>query len=360
MKIEPLKLTIRDLVEGYSDDGDGGVTGYGGRLDIRPPYQREFVYKGKQREAVINTVRRGFPLNSMYWVIRDDGGFEVIDGQQRTISICQYVNGDFSIGEMMFGNLQDDEQAAILDYPLWVYTCSGSGRERLDWFEIINTAGERLTKQELRNAVYHGPWVSNAKRYFSRPGCAAYKIASKYLSGDLIRQDYLETAIGWINNGDIENYMSKHQHNKSAVALWNHFQSVIAWVEATFPNYRRQMKGLKWGELYATHHKRDLDPAALESEIKRLLMDDEVQKKSGVWAYVLDGDERHLNLRSFTEAMRIETYERQNGICAETGEHYPIEEMEADHITPWSKGGKTIVENCQMLHKDCNRRKSNK
>ncbi|MBC6428669.1 MAG: DUF262 domain-containing protein [Cellvibrionales bacterium] len=342
MKIEPLKLTIRDLVEGYSDDGDGGVTGYGGRLDIRPPYQREFVYKGKQREAVINTVRRGFPLNSMYWVIRDDGGFEVIDGQQRTISICQYVNGDFSIGEMMFGNLQDDEQAAILDYPLWVYTCSGSGRERLDWFEIINTAGERLTKQELRNAVYHGPWVSNAKRYFSRPGCAAYKIASKYLSGDLIRQDYLETAIGWINNGDIENYMSKHQHNKSAVALWNHFQSVIAWVEATFPNYRRQMKGLKWGELYATHHKRDLDPAALESEIKRLLMDDEVQKKSGVWAYVLDGDER------------------QNGICAETGEHYPIEEMEADHITPWSKGGKTIVENCQMLHKDCNRRKSNK
>jgi len=238
MEIEQRKLTVRELVEDYSDDGDGGVRGYGGQLDIRPAYQREFVYGEKERNAVIDTIRKGLPLNTMYWA--DIGGdrFEIIDGQQRTISICQYVEGDFSVGNMAFHNLQNDQKDDILNYELMVYTCSGTDSERLDWFKVINIAGAVLTDQELRNAVYHGPWVSNAKKYFSGPNCPAYGIGSKYVKGSSIRQDYLETAIKWINDGDVESYMSAHQHDNSAVTLWNHFRSVMDWVKATFPKER--------------------------------------------------------------------------------------------------------------------------
>ena len=179
MIIKLKEITVRELAEGYEDNAEGGVVGYGGKLDIRPPYQREFIYKDKQRDAVINTLTKDFPLNVMYWAVCDDGGFEVIDGQQRTISVCQYVNGDFSHQNMYFHNLQDDEQQQILNYKLSVYLCSGTDSERLDWFRTINIAGEKLTDQELRNAVYSGSWVTDAKRYFSKNGCAAYGLASK-------------------------------------------------------------------------------------------------------------------------------------------------------------------------------------
>ena len=170
MKIDLKKITVRDLVEDYHDDGEGGVRGYGGKLDIRPPFQREFVYKDKQRDAVIETINKGFPLNVMYWAVRQDGTYEVIDGQQRTISAAQYVEGDYSLDGRYFHNLQDDEQELILNYPLQVYVCKGSASEKLDWFRIINIAGEKLTSQELRNAVYAGPWVSDAKRHFISAG----------------------------------------------------------------------------------------------------------------------------------------------------------------------------------------------
>ena len=290
MKVKLKEITIRDLAEGYSDDGDGGVRGYGGRLDIRPPYQREFVYKDKQRDAVIETVQRGFPLNVMYWADRRDGTFEIIDGQQRTISICQYVDGAFSIDGLAFHNLQQDQQDDILDYPLMVYVCTGADSERLKWFETINIAGETLTRQELRNAVYHGSWVSDAKARFSRPGCPAYGVENstygvgkRILSGSHIRQDYLETAIRWISDGEVEGYMSKHQHDKNAVALWNHFNFVIAWVKATFSKYRKQMKGVDWGPLYKAFGDSDLDPDVLEAETRRLMIDDDVTNKSGIY-----------------------------------------------------------------------------
>ncbi|MBC6438054.1 MAG: DUF262 domain-containing protein [Rhodobacteraceae bacterium] len=360
MDITEHKITIRDLTKGYQDDGEGGVTGYGGRLDIRPPYQREFVYKPDQRDAVIRTVRAGLPLNVMYWADVGAGRFEIIDGQQRTISICRYVMGDFSFEKFHFHNLQSDQQAAILDYPLTVYICAGSDSARLDWFRTINIAGATLTEQELRNAVYHGPWVSDAKRYFSRPNGPAEGIGGDYLNGSANRQHYLETAIKWINGDDVEGYMATHQHDKTAVALWNHFQAVIAWVKATFPEYRREMKGLPWGPMYKAHGIEDHDPDALETEIRQLLMDDDVTKKRGIWRYVLDRDERHLNIRGFSEAMRREAYERQNGICPVCGNSFTIGEMEVDHITPWSQGGKTNLENCQMISRACNRRKSDK
>ena len=264
MKIELKKVTVSDLVAQYHDDDEGGVRGYGGKLDVRPPYQREFVYKGIKRNAVIETIRQGFPLNVMYWAVRKDGTFEIIDGQQRTISVAQYVNGVFSLDGLYFHNLQEDEQEQILDYNLQVYVCEGTPSEKLAWFRIVNIAGERLRDQELRNAVYAGTWVSDAKRFFSQRGAAspAYKIGSKYIKGEADRQDYLETAIKWIKNSEesIEDYMSAHQHEKTATALWSHFQAVINRVEAVFPNYRAPMKGVEWGGLYPSLQDENLDP----------------------------------------------------------------------------------------------------
>lgn len=360
MKIELTEITVGELYEGYSDDGEGGVRGYGGNLDIRPPYQREFVYSDKQRNAVIDTIRQDFPLNVMYWADRGDGTFEIIDGQQRTISVCQYVKGSFSIDGLAFHNLQDDQKEQVLNYRLMVYLCIGTDSERLKWFETINIAGAVLTKQELRNAVYHGPWVSDAKRYFSRPGCPAKGIGSEYLKGAVERQDYLETAIRWINDGNVEGYMSKHQQDKSAVALWNHFRSVIDWVTATFPTYRKQMQGVEWGPLYDRFKDEDLDSVALEADTKRLMLDDDVTRKPGIYAYLLDGDERHLSIRAFTNAMKAEAFERQDGVCPSCNEKFGIAEMDGDHIDPWAQGGKTVADNCQMMCKPCNRRKGSK
>ena len=362
MKIELKRITVRDLVADYHDDGEGGVRGYGGKLDIRPPFQREFVYKDKQRDAVIETINNGFPLNVMYWAVRQDGTYEVIDGQQRTISAAQYVESNYSLDGRYFHNLQDDERDRILNYPLQVYVCEGSASEKLAWFRIINIAGEKLTDQELRNAVYAGPWVSDAKRYFSRPQGPAYAVGSKYVKGSPVRQEYLETAIQWIKRkGEtVEDYMAVHQHDKTATALWSHFRSVIDRVAAVFPNYRRQMKGVDWGGLYTHLRDESLDPEALEDEVARLTMDDDVTRNAGIYAYLLTGEDRHLSIRAFTPAMKQRAFEIQKGICKVCTKAFEIAAMEADHIVPWSEGGKTDEQNCQMLCRSCNRRKSNK
>jgi hypothetical protein len=367
MKIELHEVPIKELTDGYADNAEAGVVGYGGKLDIRPPYQREFIYKDRQRNAVINSVREDFPLNVMYWAVRDDGGYEVIDGQQRTISICQYVRGDYSINGLAFHNLQDDEQDQIRDYKLMVYFCTGTASEKLDWFRTINIAGEEHTEQELRNAVYAGPWTADAKRYFSKTQCAAYGLASDYVKGTPIRQEYLETAIEWHAAKEgvptIEDYMSQHQHDANAVALWNYFRSVIDWTKATFPETRREMKGVPWGPLYNKFGDIPLDPKKLETRVAELMEDEDVERKPGIYSYVLDGEEKHLNIRAFSANMRREAYQRQKGKCPKcpkgTGP-YALEEMEADHIKPWHKGGKTIAANCQMLCRDCNRKKSGK
>jgi len=361
MKIDLRTVMIRDLVKGYTDDGEGGVVGYGGRLDIRPPYQREFVYKDEQQAAVIDTVLNGFPLNVMYWSVTGKNRFEIIDGQQRTISLARYVHGDFSFQERYFHSLQGDERDRFLDYELMIYVCDGQPSEKLSWYQTINIAGEVLTAQELRNAVYAGPWLSDARRYFSRPGGPAYGLGSKYLKGAPIRQDYLETTLKWIAKRDgqpsIEDHMSAHQKDPDAKPLWVYFQAMIDWVGATFPTNRKQMKGVDWGKLYNDFKNADLDPETLEAEITRLFLDDDVTNKSGVYPYVLDRDERHLSIRAFTEAMKAQAFERQGGVCPLCRETFDADQMEADHIDPWSEGGKTTPENCQMLCKPCNRRK---
>ena len=363
MKIELHKISIRQVIVGYKDSAEEGVVAYGGKLDIRPKYQREFVYKEKQRNAVIETINNRFPLNVMYWMIREDGGYEMLDGQQRTISIGQYVNGDYSLNNRFFHNLNKEEQDKILDYDLMIYFCEGTDTERLDWFRIINIAGEQLTDQEIRNAVYTGPWLSDAKLKFSKSNCAAYLLANdggQLISGSPIRQEYLETALSWINDGKIEDYMAKHQHDKNADELWNYFQNIVAWVRNIFPSYRKEMASVNWGELYNQFKDKKLNAAKLETEIAELMQDEDVTKKSGIYPYILTGQEKHLSIRAFNDKMKREAYERQKGKCTKCKKRFEIEEMEADHIKPWHEGGKTISVNCQMLCKQDNRTKSGK
>ena len=366
MQIELKEISIRELTDRYQDNAENGVTAYHGELDVRPPYQREFVYGEKERNAVIHTVEQGFPLNVMYWATRDNGTFEIIDGQQRTISICQYVKSEFAYEMRYFHNLSGDEKDKILDYKLMVYICTGTDSEKLKWFETINIAGKPLFKQELRNAVYSGSWVSDAKRYFSKSSCPAYAIGADYLTGSPIRQDYLETALLWIAKadivkyrGNIESYMAVHQKVPNALALWQYFQSVITWVGATFPNKRKRlMQGLPWGELYNVYKDEELDQNTLEQEIIKLIEDDEVESKKGIYQYLLTKQEKHLSLRVFSDKQMQKAYQKQQGICPHCKNHFDLLKMEGDHIIPWSQGGKTTDDNLQMLCKPCNRSKS--
>ena len=372
MDIEQLEITVGELVEGYHDDGEGGVRGYGGRLDIRPPYQREFVYKPKERDAVIDTITKNYPLNVMYWAergnLRGDGDYtssdgpgdsiyEIIDGQQRTISVAQYVHGDFSFNKLYFHNLPADKQEQILRYELMVYVCRGPDSEKLEWFETVNIAGVELTHQELRNAVFAGTWLSDAKRYFSRNNGPAYQLGRHYLNGRVNRQEYLQTAIQWASSDTIEDYMGRHQADADANELWEHFQAVIEWVKKYFTTRRPAMKGVGWGSLYDDYKDAPLDAGEIEGKTARLVADEEIQNQSGIYPYILTGDERHLNLRAFPAQMKQRVYERQCRKCAACGKEFEISKMEADHITPWSEGGKTVEDNCQVLCKECNRRK---
>ena len=385
MDIKHKKVTVRELVKGYEDRGEEGVVGYGGNLDIRPPYQREFIYEGKPQEAVIETVRKGRPLSVIYWVDlgeNEDGQtqYEILDGQQRTISICQFVNGEFAVknengNAQYLHNLTEDQKEALMDYELMVYECDGTDSDKLDWFRTINTVGEKLNNQELLNAVYHGPWLTDAKKRFSKKGCNAHSLAEDYMKGSTIRQDYLETALNWIAQSEgmdsAEEYMAIHQNDPNAEKLWRYFRSVIEWVKATFLEYRKEMKGINWGSLYDQFKDETHDTKKLEKRVTELLMDDDVTKPAGVYPYVLDGDERHLNIRAFTTAQRRQVLENQGRKCASgircvdpenpDGEKiYRLDQVQADHITPWSKGGKTVIENCQVLCAACNRNKSSK
>lgn len=360
MEINLKRIKIKDLVKDYSDKAHEGVFGYGGKLDIRPQYQREFVYNPEQRSAVIDSIFKDYPLNVMYWAVKVGGRYEVIDGQQRTISICQYIEGDFSFNQKYFHNLQNDEKEKILNYELMVYLCEGSDSEKLSWFKIINIAGEKLYDQELLNAIYSGPWVTDLKRYFSKNGCPAYEIGNKYLKGKPIRQDYLETILKWKSENKIEDYMGLHQHDTDANEIWLYFQGIINWVKVIFPKYRKEMKGVDWGYLFNKFKDQKIDSNKLDKEISNLMEDRDVTKKSGIYFYVLTKEEKYLNLRAFDENHKREAYEKQKGICPKCNKHFEIDEMEADHIDPWSEGGATISDNCQMLCKEDNRRKAGK
>lgn len=373
MKIEPKQIKVREVFDSYADNGDDGVFAYGGRLAIRPPYQREFVYDNEQAEAVIQTVLKGFPLNVMYWVKVGNDSYEVLDGQQRTLSVMQYLKHQFSItldGKKYYWDaLPDDKYNAIMNYEFMVYICEGEESEKLEWFKVVNIAGEKLSDQELRNSVYTGEWLSDAKRHFSKRNCAAKKMSDKYITGDPNRQELLEKALKGICEyqgiKEITEYMAQHKSDADADELWQYFQDVIHWVEKIFPKYFSDMKGLDWCHLYNTYHGRTYNSSVMGAEVKRLHEDDEVQKTKGIYEFLLCRDTdsfagRLLNLRVFDKRDKTAAYSRQNGICPVCGEHFEYDEMEGDHIKPWSKGGQTTPDNCQMLCKSCNAKKTDK
>ena len=360
MKIKLHEILVKDLYKGYIDKNEDGVWAYEGKLSIRPPYQREFVYKDDQRKAVIDTVRKNFPLNVMYWV-KNKNNYEVLDGQQRTISICQYIAGDFSINYQYFHNLTDTEQEQILNYKLMIYFCEGNDKEKLDWFKTINIAGEKLTSQELRNAIYTGSWLSSAKKHFSKTSCVAYNKGSNYVKGSPIRQELLEKTLKWISNDKIEDYMSKHQNDKDCNELWQYFQDVINWIRKLFSIYRKDMKYVEWGELYNQYKNTKYNSSELENKYQELLKDNEIENKNtkGFYYYLITNELKYLSLRTFNDKQKQIAFENQKGKCPKCEKKFKIEEMEGDHIIPWSKGGKTIQSNCQMLCKKCNGQKSN-
>lgn len=375
------QISIADLFNGYVNNDEEGVYTHiriDGELiktDIRPPYQREFVYSDDKRNEVIKSISLNRPLGLIHLAKNSDGTMEVIDGQQRIISICSYLNGDYSVNGIcdflnektfnceLYKNTAIYKQIMSYNHII-AYIVDGSDDEKLEWFKTINISGEKLTEQELLNANYTGEWLCSAKRKFSKTNCVAFKKGNKLVNGTPIRQDYLETALSWISGGkeNIAKYMAEHQFDENAEPLWDYFVEVIEWVEKTF-TYRKEMKGIDWGRLYREYGKTEYDVAELEKKVKALMEDDEVDNNKGVYEYVLSNcakeKERCLAIRKFKDNDKRTAYERQNGICPICGKHYEIEEMEGDHIIPWSKGGKTTIDNLQMLCKKCNREKGN-
>lgn len=357
MEIKLHEIPIKEIFAGYQDDHENGVVGYSGRLNIRPAFQREFVYEDKERNAVISSVKSNFPLNVMYWAKSGEDSYELMDGQQRTISICKYLDNAFEHGGHLFDGLPESDKAALLEYPLMVYICDGTDKEKLEWFKTINIAGKPLTMQELRNAQYTGEWLTDAKAYFSKTGCGAQK-NKEYLSGKANRQDYLETALKWISHRDgltIEKYMAAHQMDSNASELWLYFDAVISWVKTLFPKYRKEMQGIEWGILYNQYKDQKYDPKKLSERVDALMQDEDVKNQKGIYLYLLSGEEKHLNIRAFEPSMKRRAFERQGGLCAHCHEPFDIDEMEAHHLTPWSEGGPTTAENCKMLCKKCHR-----
>ena len=373
MTIKQIEVTVGEITKGYTNNDEQGVRGYDGLLDIRPPYQREFIYNEKEQQAVITTVLAGYPLNVMYWVKRSEDAecpYEVMDGQQRTLSLCEYVAGKFSYDFKNFFNQPEDIRRRILDYKLTVYVCEGEASEKLEWFKTINIAGKALNEQEINNAIYAGPFVTDAKRHFSKSNCGAYRLGKDLVNGTPIRQDFLKKALEWMADHEtrqghrqtIVGYMADHQHDPNANNLWSYFQTVLNWAITNFDmkKFKKIMKGLDWAALYDRFGSSTLDTAALGQRISALMRDSEIQRQSGIIPFVLTDDEHYLDLRAFPDDIKLIVWEKQNHICPHCGKEFDFEFMEGDHITPWRDGGRTVIENCQMLCTECNRRKGAK
>lgn len=386
MIIDELKYKIRDIVKGYTDDEENGVRAFSDCLDVRPSYQREFIYSDEKQKKVIDSIIKDRPLNGFYWGTTGiSGRFELIDGQQRTISICRFVSGLYSVNyngnDVTFQGLPQDVQNQILNYNLTIYKCDGTDSEKLEWFETINIASAPLTPQELRNAVYTGSWLADAKRYFSKTNCPAVSLGGDYIKGIPNRQEILEEVLKWISNAKgikLTEYMDLHKNDSDAAELWNYFQDVIHWVRNTFGTPSKEMKNVSWGILYNSYHSNHyvdengkilcvidgveslFTKQDFLSEIVRLQEDDEVTSRVGIYDYVFSGNERKLSTRKFSDKIKLKKYKQQGGKCALCQRPFSIDDMTADHITPWSQGGKTVEGNCQVLCVECNSKKSAK
>lgn len=365
MKTHLHEIKVRELFEGYRDNQDAGVWAYGGKLNIRPPYQREFVYKDKQQKAVINSILNNFPLNVIYWVKKDDGNYELLDGQQRILSICRFLDNQFSIKEgkhnRSWHQLKGSEEGErILNYELYVYHCIGDAKDIVDWFEVINTAGEKLNNQEILNAVYSSPWLTEAKRRFSKRDCPAFQIGKNYLKGSAIRQDYLRTVLSWISKNNIIDYLTDKQRAEGdATELWEYFEKIVTWIEDVFKVKRGAMKGVNWGKLYAEYGQKYHNSEEIEKKLLAIIDNDDLDFTYKAYTYVFTGRKQDLQFRGFRKQDKINLYEKLGGKCS-CGQEFKLDELEGDHIVSWSKGGETIITNLQLLCRPCNRKKSNK
>ena len=379
-------ITVKDICEGfvYNELEGKGLFGLAGKLTIQPEYQRNYFYAdGKKDVAVIDSLLKGYPLGLLYFNKVDENNLEVLDGQQRITSFGRFVTNKFAIKdengmEQYFSGIASDKQEKILNTKLLIYECEGTETEIKDWFRTINIAGVPLNNQELLNAVYSGPFVTLARAEFSNSQNANIQKWSAYIKGSANRQDFLECALDWVSKGNIGEYMSRHRYDTDIKELKNYFNSVIDWVSSVFLDVESEMRGLEWGRLYETYHDRPYNPTQISKEVQRLLADPYVTSRKGIFEYILGGcvDTKLLAVRVFDEATKSSVYAAQTekarasgvsncplcaiGHDANKTRIWKLSEMDADHVTAWSKGGATDIRNCQMLCKTHNQAKGNR
>lgn len=379
-------ITVKDICEGfvYNELEGRGLFGLGGKLTIQPEYQRNYIYAdGKKDVAVIDSLLKGYPLGLIYFNKVDEDHFEVLDGQQRITSFGRFVNNNFAIldengMQQYFNGIARDKQERILNAKLLIYECEGTESEIKEWFKTVNIAGVPLNDQELLNAVYSGPFVTLAKEEFSNSQNANVQKWSAYIRGNVNRQDFLERALDWVSKGNIGDYMSRHRYDTNINELKTYFNTVINWVSGVFDDVLPEMRGLEWGRLYETYYKQPYNPKKVSEEVQRLYADPYVTSRKGIFEYVLGGsvDTKLLSVRVFDDATKKAVYAQQTAKAEKKGESncplcaigheanknriWRLNEMDADHVSAWSKGGATDISNCQMLCKIHNQAKGNK
>lgn len=381
-------ITVKDVCEGfvYNELEGKGLFGLAGKLTIQPEYQRNYIYAsdgGKREMAVIDSVLKGYPIGLIYFNKVSADNLEILDGQQRITSLGRFVTDKFAIKdengmEQYFGGMAKDKQKRILETKLLIYECEGTESQIKEWFKTINIAGVPLNNQELLNAVYSGPFVTKAKEEFSNSQNANIQKWSTYVSGSANRQEFLECALDWVSKGNIGDYMSKHRKDKSIDELKKYFNTVIDWVSGVFTDVESEMRGLEWGRLYEEYHKKSYSPAKISAEVHKLYGDPYIKNRRGIFEYILGGekDTKLLDVRVFDEATKRSVYAKQTkeaeakeksncSLCAvghdaNKEKIWNFGEMEADHVSAWSKGGATSAKNCEMLCKAHNRAKGNR
>ena len=378
-------ITIADLCKGfvYNESEGKGLYGWNGKLIIQPEYQRNYIYNdGKKDVSVVQSVLRGFPIGLIYFTLRDDGMYEVLDGQQRITSLGRFFTNKLPIvydgREQNYNSLDEDLKKKFSETLLTIYICQGTEKEIKDWFQIINIGGVRLNDQEMRNAIYSGPFVTALKALYSNSLNPLQQKWGSYIKGDPKRQEVLETALEWVSRGNIDGYMAEHRKDTDIHPVTNYFDSVIDWVSSVFPTLYSEQCGLEWGDLYERFHNTPYNPDKMDADVARLMADEFVTNKKGIFEYLLGGssDTTLLNIRLFDNHTIKTVYERQTQEAKKKGTSncplcaisdgpnknriYKLAEMDADHVTAWSKGGATDISNCQMLCKTHNRAKGNR
>lgn len=379
-------ITVEDICKGfvYNELEGKGLFGLSGTLTIQPEYQRNYIYAdGKRDVAVIDSILKTYPLGLIYFNKTADNRFEILDGQQRITSIGRFITNKFAIQDsngmqQYFSGIASDKQDLILQTKLLIYECEGTESEIKEWFKTINIAGIPLNNQELLNAIYSGPFVTLAKEEFSNSQNANIQKWSAYVSGSVNRQDFLERALDWVSKGNINDYMSRNRFNDNINELKVYFNSVIDWISGIFIDVESEMRGLEWGRFYETYRKQAYNPQTVSEQVKKLYADPYIKNRKGVFEFILGGstDTKLLDVRIFDEATKKSVYAKQtaesekNGVSncplcaighdANKAKIWSLKDMDADHVTAWSKGGATDIANCEMLCKTHNRAKGNK